>query len=53
MFVTNKWLNGLILFTLVLAAVIVALSIVKITKDPKNEGGFRNTLGLGKKKATV
>lgn len=43
-------LNGLILFSIVLVASVVALSLVKIVKDPKNTDGFRNTLGLGKKK---
>ena len=40
--------NGLILFTIVVVAAVVALSLVKIKKDPKNPDGFRNTLALKK-----
>ena len=44
----SGFFNGLILFSLVVVAAIVALSLVKIKKDPKNPEGFRNTLALKK-----
>jgi predicted lipoprotein len=54
MFISNStkgsaFFNGLIVFSIVVAAAVVALSLVKIVKDPKNPEGFRNTLGLKKK----
>lgn len=45
----SGFINGLVLFSIVVVAAVVALSLVKIKQDPKNPGGFRNTLGLGKK----
>ncbi len=45
----SGFLNGLILFAVVMVAAVAALAIVKIKQDPKNPGGFRNTLALGKK----
>jgi hypothetical protein len=42
--------NALIFFGLVVAAAVVALSLVKIKADPKSPGDFKNTLALGKKK---
>ena len=44
----SGFFNGLILFAVVVVAAIVALSLVKIKKDPKNPEGFRNTLALKK-----
>ena len=42
--------NGVILLTLVVIGVVIALSILKIKKDPKDPEVLRATLGLGKKK---
>jgi predicted lipoprotein len=46
----SGFINALTLFAIVFVAAVVALSLVKIVQDPKNPTGFRNTLGLGKKK---
>jgi len=43
--------NGLILFALVFFACLAVAMVVKIKKDPKDPDGYRNTLGLKKKKA--
>lgn len=45
-----KFINGLVLLVIVTVGCIVALSLVKIVRDPKNAEGYRNTLGLGHKK---
>lgn len=45
-----NFINGLVLFAIVVLASVVALSLVKVVRDPKNPEGFRNTLGLGRKK---
>jgi heme/copper-type cytochrome/quinol oxidase subunit 2 len=48
----SPFINGLIVFILVMVAVLVTLMLVKLKKDPKDAEAQRFTLGLGKPKTT-
>lgn len=49
----NKWVNLLILFAVIVVAVLVAVSMVRIKPDEKNPGLMRLSLGGIKKNNTA